>query len=418
MARYLTDNYAQTTMVVINFNDHLQPGTFEFALHHLIEEQVDTSVFDTDYNNENTGRLAYHPKLLLKIILYAYSKGITSSREMAWSCEKNVTFMALACQRTLHWTTLAHFVSAHPAAIKAVFEQVLLICEEQGLIGHDLIAIDGCKLASDASRQWSGTFSELKAKRDKIRVRIDWAMNEQHRLDEAGEEDRAERQAQTVATLTRAAERIEGFLETSGPRIGTGKDGREVKSNITDNESAKMKTSKGVIQGYTGIAAVDRKHQATYAASEFDFDPVTKRCHCPAGKQMRLRGEHKDSNGHLKLFFEGRLTDCRACEFKDRCLRHPQSPDTRHGHGRQVSFISQKRVSYTDWMRRRVDSDHGKAIYGHRMWVVEPVFGNLEHNKGLRRFSLRGKQKVTAQWQLYCMIQNIEKLQRYGQMAA
>lgn len=514
MAKYLTDNYAQSTMVIINFNDHLQPGTFEFALHYLIENKIDASVFDADYKNQDTGRLAYHPKLLLKIILYAYSKGITSSREIAWNCEKNITFMALACQRTPHWTTIAHFVSTHPDAVKAVFEQVLLICEEQGLIGHDLIAIDGCKMPSDASKQWSGTFHELQTKRDKIRARIDWAMSEQRRLDEAGESDRAARQAQTVATLTSAAERIEDFLEQSEPRIGTGKDGREVKSNITDNQSAKMKTSKGVIQGYTGIAAVDsrhqiivnaeafgqgqehstlpvvlnniqasyddlgidcdlvedgvmvtadtgfanednmrhlheagydayipdnqfrsrdprfkdrlksparqreRKHQATFAASEFGFDPVARRCHCPAGKELRLKGEHKDPTGHLKLFFEGRLTDCRSCPLKDRCLRNPQSPDHRDGHGRQVSFISKKRVSHTDWMRHRVDSDHGKAIYGHRMWVVEPVFGNLEHNKGLRRFSLRGKQKVTAQWRLYCMIQNIEKLQRYGQMAA
>lgn len=514
MARYLPDNYEQSTMVVINFNDHLQPNSFEFALHHLIENRIDVSAFDADYNNSDTGRLAYHPKLLLKIILYAYSKGITSSREIAWSCEKHITFMALACQRTPHWTTIAHFVSAHPDAIKAVFEQVLLVCDEQGLIGHELIAIDGCKLPGNASKQWSGTFSELKAKRDKIRARIEWAMSEQRRLDEVGESDRADRQAQTIETLTRAADKIEHFLDSTEPRTGTGKQAREVKSNITDNESAKMKTSKGVIQGYNGIAAVDKKHQiivdakafgqgqeqstlpvileniqatytainadcdlvadgvvitadtgfanednmrhlhdagydayipdnqfrsrdpkfkdrlnkperqrerkhrVTYRASEFEFDPVTKRCHCPAGKEMRLRGEHEDDNGHLKLFFEGRLTDCRMCPVKDRCLRNPQSPDTRHGHGRQVSFIRKKQASYTDWMRHRVDSDEGKAIYGHRMAVVEPVFGNLEHNKGLKRFSLRGERKVTSQWRLYCMVQNIEKLQRYGQMAA
>lgn len=99
-------------------------------------------------------------------------------------------------------------------------------------------------------------------------------------------------------------------------------------------------------------------------------------------------------------------------------MRNPGSADHRLGHGRQVSFICTKRVSHTDWMRHRVDSDRGKEIYGHRMSVVEPVFGNLEHNKGLKRFSLPGKAKVNGQWQLYCLVRNIEKLRRYGQIPA
>ncbi len=99
-------------------------------------------------------------------------------------------------------------------------------------------------------------------------------------------------------------------------------------------------------------------------------------------------------------------------------MRNPASANDRTGHGRQVSFITTEKASYTDWMRQRVDSAGGKEIYGHRMHVVEPVFGNLESNKGLNRFSLRGKKKVEAQWQLFSLVHNIEKLQRYGQIAA
>ena len=74
--------------------------------------------------------------------------------------------------------------------------------------------------------------------------------------------------------------------------------------------------------------------------------------------------------------------------------------------------------AYTDWMKHRVDSQQGKAIYGHRMSVVEPVFGNIGNNKRLNRFSLRSKKKVQGQWQLYCLVHNIEKLANYGQLAA
>ncbi len=118
---------------------------------------------------------------------------------------------------------------------------------------------------------------------------------------------------------------------------------------------------------------------------------------------MWLKKEGHDQNNHYKLFFKGRLTKCRHCPLKHQCMRNPASPNTRTGHGRQVSFIlATKR----------------KLIYSHRMSVVEPVFGNIGANKGQDRFSLRGKKKVRCQWELYCIVHNIEKLMNYGTMAA
>ena len=97
-------------------------------------------------------------------------------------------------------------------------------------------------------------------------------------------------------------------------------------------------------------------------------------------------------------------------------MQNPAAADHRKGKGRQVSFILNKnrKANYTDWMKRRVDSDKGKLIYSHRMSVVEPVFANIGTNKKLKRFSLRGKQKVQSQWRLYCMVHNIEKIMNYG----
>jgi len=155
-------------------------------------------------------------------------------------------------------------------------------------------------------------------------------------------------------------------------------------------------------------------------ATEFDFDPVNKTCRCPANETMWLRSELIDRLGHTKIFFEGRISKCRGCELKHRCMTNPTSANHRKGHGRQVSFIvqkSQRPPNYTDWMKQRVDSDKGKQIYSHRMSVVEPVFGNIGTNKRLNRFSLRGKKKVQGQWQLYCLIHNIEKLKNYGELA-
>ena len=98
-------------------------------------------------------------------------------------------------------------------------------------------------------------------------------------------------------------------------------------------------------------------------------------------------------------------------------MRNPGSADTRKGHGRQVSITFTNGRTATDWMKRRVDSKKGKAIYGHRMSTVEPVFANIGTNKRLNRFSLRGKSKVQGQWQLYCLVHNIEKIMNYGTIA-
>ena len=82
-----------------------------------------------------------------------------------------------------------------------------------------------------------------------------------------------------------------------------------------------------------------------------------------------------------------------------------------------VYVESKRKPTYTDWMKHRVDSDYGKQIYSHRMSVVGPVFGNIDTNKGLRRFSLRGKEKVQGQRKLFCMVHNIEELANYGKMS-
>lgn len=515
MANFKPYNYNQDAMVVINFEAQLQPNTFEYTLHHLIDNRINLYAFYDKYKNDGGGRSAYDPAILLKIILFAYSKGITSSREIQWQCENNVIFKALSCDSVPHFTSIASFVSSYPDAIQSVFEQVLMVCDQQDLLGNELLAIDGCKMSSNASKSHSGTFKELEQKQAKIRKRIRHCLSEHKKLDgrKSAERERKQRLEQANQTLEKHFEKIDNFLKTQSPRMGQGKKPKEVKSNITDNESAKMTTSKGTIQGYNGIAAVDKKHQIiveaqvfgegqethtlkpildgintryrnagiaddilseqviitadtgfssdsnnellrseginayipdnqfrsrdkafakqkekhgkrhqgtvmgvkpVLPASEFKLNKRSKTCICPGGNEMLLYREERVSEGKRKLHFEGRLTDCRQCPLKDQCMRNPASADTRDGHGRQVSFTWTNGKTATDWMKKRIDSLEGKTIYSHRMSVVEPVFGNIGANKGLSRFSLRGKRKVQGQWQMFCLVHNIEKLARYG----
>ncbi|HET7160214.1 MAG TPA: transposase [Burkholderiales bacterium] len=133
---------------------------------------------------------------------------------------------------------------------------------------------------------------------------------------------------------------------------------------------------------------------------------------CPAGKPLYSNGTHCTTNGRKHHKFRGSLSACGACELRARCLRHPGRTQTR-----QVAFFAKQQASplkYTQRMRERIDSPEGRARYGRRFATVEPVFGNIRHNKQLNRFTLRGQPKVDGQWKLYCLVHNIEKLAHCG----
>jgi transposase len=225
MAKYIPYDDDETRLIPINFKAQLQRGSFEYALNDLIENKLDLISFASLYNNDKEGRPAYNPTILLKIILFSYSRGITSSREMEWYCRHHVIFMALACGQVPHFTTLAAFISGHPEKVTDLFEQVLSVCHEQGLLGYELFATDGCKLPSNAAKTWSGTHEELKHKQKKLEKLINYPVKKHQALDQANafEVEEAERIEQSIKTLEKAAKKIKGFLAENEPRMGQGK---------------------------------------------------------------------------------------------------------------------------------------------------------------------------------------------------
>ena len=132
----------------------MSPGTFEHALDYLIEEELDLSIFNHRYNNDTSGANAYGPKILLKIVLASYSRGITTSRQIEQLCQENIIFMALSCDTQPHFTTIADFVSKLAGEIETIFADVLVLCDRMGLLGRQMFAIDGCKISSNASKEF------------------------------------------------------------------------------------------------------------------------------------------------------------------------------------------------------------------------------------------------------------------------
>jgi transposase len=274
MAKYKQYDYKQMVMLPISLEDQLAPGTLEFAIHTLVETRMDLSVFDENYKNDETGRLAYDPKILLKVVLFAYSRGLTGSRRIEQACRENVVFMALTCGVKPDHSTIAGFVSSMKGEILPLFRDVLLVCEEEGLLGGTFFALDGLKLPSNASKEWSGTHPELQRKKEKLEAKVKRLL-EEHEQEDKGDDDpqgpgsfrgRASRERQ-IKRLQKQAERIEKWLSENDTKIGS--NGKEITSNITDNDSGQMITSHGFIQGYNGQALVDDKHQVVVHAEAF-----------------------------------------------------------------------------------------------------------------------------------------------------
>ena len=269
MPRFKPYDYRQSLMVPLTLEEQLPAGSLEYALHHLIEERIAESWFDDLYANEEIGRPAYSPKLLLKVILLGYARGLLGSRRLERACKENITFMALACGVRPDHSTLAAFVEKLQGRIEIVFSEVLLVCHEEGLLSGTHLSLDGLKLPANASREWSGTFQELRLKADKLQRKLAEKVAEHRRQDRLDrkrpgrvEGARAKEKDARKASLQRLrqkAARIETFLEEEQEKQGAR--GNEVQSNVTDNESAKMQTSHGVIQGYNAQALVDEKHQ-------------------------------------------------------------------------------------------------------------------------------------------------------------
>lgn len=140
MARY---KHIDTSprFLAVDLQRQLLPGTFEHAMNHLIDSELDLSGFDARFNNDVTGAAAYPPAMLLKVILFAYSMGIVSSRGIERACREHVTFIALSGDSQPHFTTIAGFVSSLGNDIARIFTQILFICDKQGLLGREMFAI-------------------------------------------------------------------------------------------------------------------------------------------------------------------------------------------------------------------------------------------------------------------------------------
>jgi transposase len=352
MAKFKAYDYRQRVFLPVSLEDQLMPGTLEFAIHNLVETRLDTSAFEQRYRNDETGRTAYDPKILLKIVLLGYARGLISSRKIEQACRENVVFVALACGQQPDHSTIAAFVSSMKGEILPLFRDVLLVCQEMDLLGGTFFALDGLKLPSNASKEWSGTRSELHRKKERLEAKVQELLKEHVQEDNQDDPPSGpgggDRELQ-VQRLQKQAERLEKWLKDNDPKYGT--TGKEISSNVTDNESAKMKTSHGVIQGYNSQALIDAKNQVIIHAEAFGRGQ--DHAHGPPMLEGAL--ENLQSLGHGEEYLAGKIFTADTNYHSDTNLRKCQElrldayiPDI-YFRRRDPRYAAQRRY----WPRRK-----------------------------------------------------------------
>ena len=205
MARFKVVNMSPRFLPVV-LEQQLVPGTFEHALHTLIDSEFDLSSLEAKFHNDETGAPAYDPAVMLKIVLLAYSRGMVSSRIIERACGENVLFMAISGDAQPAYTTIAAFVRGLSDEITAIFTEVILICDRQGLIGRQMFAIDGVKLPGNASKARSGTHAELAHQAQAIERRVKTMLEEHRKQDARGEQVAEERSSHLARAKALKAE--------------------------------------------------------------------------------------------------------------------------------------------------------------------------------------------------------------------
>ena len=423
----------------------------EESLPRFIDEVVETldmkgrlQGFYERYRADGWGRAAYHPKMMVKVFIYAYCHGITSSRRIARGLENDVGLRYLSANQQPDFRTIADFRKGNLETLRGLHIEVLELCREAGLMKMGRVALDGRKVAGNAALARNRTRRALEAEVDKILAEAervdaeeDALYGEENRGDELPEELRSSKGR--LQRLQQAVERLEeagreareaqeqkiAVREKEEARTGKKKRGRkpkapdevvntEAKANTTDPDSRIMKNNKGYVQGYNCQAVVDCQSQVIVAQAvtqdENDYAqlaPMLAECEKQTGDRPEEltadAGYWTDENAALEddrteLFIATKK------DWKQRKALAEQGPPR----GRIP-----KNATARDKMERKLLTVRGRAAYRQRGSTVEPVFGQMS-TRGLNRFVMRGRGNVGMEWSLWCATHNILKLWRFG----
>ncbi len=410
--------------------DWLPEGHLVYFISETVEA-LDLSSFYARYEGDGRRNQPFDPRMMVKVMLYAYGTGTYSSRGIARKLEEDVAYRYLAAGNSPAHRTICEFRQLHLAAFRALFVQVVQIAREAGVLRMGTLVVDGTKVKANASKRKSMSYARMLEEEKRLQEEIaellsqaeavDTAEDVEHGAQVRGDELPAElqRREQRLAKIQQAKERLEarqaekdrerGRKEVDDddpPRRGRpfardfGVPEDRAQDNFTDPQSRIMKTVHGYDQCYNGQLAVEEESQMIVSTS------LTNNA-ADVGEMMPLLSRAKAAMGEdpeQVLADAGYRSEATFLELEKRGIEAHISLG-REGKKREVS----KRLAASRRMQNKLASDAGKQRYRRRKAVVEPVIGWIKEVLGFRRFSLRGQDNVGHEWDLVCLAVNLKR---------
>ena len=421
---------------------------------HFISDIIETADLSKIYDKYKTGagKPGYDPRLLLKLLILGYSKGIRSSRRIESATYDNVAFRVLATDNHPDHDTIANFRTRHLEAFSSIFLQVLELCKKAGLLKCQHISLDGTKIKANAKKSKSRKYQQLQKTKEELEQEVADIIKEAEEVDREEDkqygkgvkgdkipdvlQDKRKRQALISELLEKMKEEAkekqkqypkkkeerkqedDEWLRETGEKIEsrpplnpTGKAVEKIiesRRNPTDYDSRVMKDGMtgGYIQAYNCQAAVDADSQVIVSA-----DVYTQ----PNDKQLSVPMLSKaiENSGNITPDFftadNGYYSERDIVKLEKMGV-DPYIPPTKTSKGKRHVNTANGRRTITEYMRDKLLSKTGHSIYKLRKTITEPVFGQIKEHKSFRTFLLRGLSKVQAEWQLMAIAHNIGKL--------
>jgi transposase len=425
---------------------------------------MDMTAFYAAYRQDGHGRAAYEPSMMIALLLYCWSRGVRSARRIERACVEDVACRVIAAHQRPDHATIARFVVRHERALGELFGEVLVLCADAGLATVGVIAIDGTKVAANASRDRTMDYEQLaktiveeqiatdaaedelygQARGDELppelarsKGRQAWLREAKRWLDErrAGEarsipRSRPERLKEARRRLQEelwSEQRANAAYEAYRAR-GVGRTGRRFspaatpkpytppatppgKINITDPDSKLVKDMRGWIQGYNAQAVCNERHlivAAEVMTASPDFGHLGPML-AAARRELAAAGVTKAPDvvvadaGYWHLEQMNEITgDGIPVLIPPDSSRRANKPKRPGWNGGAYDF-----------MRSVLSTDRGAALYKQRAQLIEPIFGETKHNRGFTRFARRGRSAARTEWRLMATTHNLLKLHQH-----
>ncbi len=398
-----------------------------------VVDQLDMSEVTARYERERRGGPPYHPRMMVKALLYGYCVGVASSRRIAQRLHEDIAFRVLAANNTPDFRTISDFRKDNLDALSGLFIQVLALCQRAGLVKLGHVSLDGTKVKANASKHKAMSYGRMKEREAQLAAEVaellgqaqaaddeeDRRYGKDKRGDELPEElafreGRLEKIREAMAALEAEAQAAAEQAEAEGgKRSGVPDD--KAQRNFTDTESRIIPApgGKDFLQGYNCQAVVDSAHQVIVAARATNQTSDKQQAAAMMEETIDNVGAVPREVSADAGYYSAKAVDELYALGVDPFVAPEQ---TRHGRvvppaprGRIPSHLSPR-----DRMRRKLQTRRGRQRYALRMQTVEPVFGQIKQGRGFRQFLLRGLEKVNGEWSLICTGHNLLKLFRFG----